>query len=154
MKDAYSRIKEVSTGGSMSDISLIYQYMKMNDPGSTVREGEFATAQNAASVPDRIRNMYNKIAKGERLNSDQRLEIVNNSKRFYDSAARIQDVLNNEYAQIAKDYNLKPERVIGGFSTKLPNEKISEAPKVINGYTVKKVSGATPKRKIKIEAIK
>jgi hypothetical protein len=130
MKDAYSRIKGVSNGGAMSDISLIYQYMKMNDPGSTVREGEFATAQNAASAPDRIRNMYNKVAKGERLNTDQRAEIVNNSKNFYDSAARIQDVLNTEYSQIAKDYGLKPERVVGGFSTKLPNDK--PAPKVSN----------------------
>jgi hypothetical protein len=34
--------------------------MKMLDPTSVVREGEFATAQNAASIPIKIVNMYNK----------------------------------------------------------------------------------------------
>jgi hypothetical protein len=126
MRDAYSRIEEVSKGGAMSDISLIYQYMKMNDPGSTVREGEFATAQNAASVPSQIMNQYNKILKGERLNPEQRRQILDNSKKFYESAARIQDSVNSEYSKIAQDYGLKPERVVGGFSTKMISGGVTE----------------------------
>jgi len=39
----------------------------MLDPGSVVRESEFATAQNAAGVPDQVRNMYNKVLSGTRL---------------------------------------------------------------------------------------
>lgn len=54
------------------DMSLIYGFMKIQDPGSTVREGEFATAQNAGSIPERIRASYNKALSGERLTPPQR----------------------------------------------------------------------------------
>ena len=33
------------------DMALIFSYMKMLDPNSTVREGEYATAQDAGSIP-------------------------------------------------------------------------------------------------------
>ena len=70
------------------DISFIYQYMKMLDPGSVVREGEFATAQNAAGVPDRIRNFANKIVSGERLNDQQREEFLNTARSLAEVATR------------------------------------------------------------------
>lgn len=59
-----------------SDVSLIFQFMKALDPGSTVREGEAAMAQNAAGVPDRVRNLYNNILTGQRLNPQQRKEFL------------------------------------------------------------------------------
>ena len=43
------------------DLSLIFKYMKMLDPGSTVREGEFANAENAKGIEDSLRALYNKI---------------------------------------------------------------------------------------------
>ena len=46
--------------------------MKMLDPGSTVREGEFASAQNTGGVDDKIINLYNQAIKGTRLNDSQR----------------------------------------------------------------------------------
>jgi len=47
---------------AMGDIGLIFSYMKALDPGSVVREGEQASAQNAAGVPEQIRNAYNRLA--------------------------------------------------------------------------------------------
>lgn len=35
-----------------NDLAMIFAYMKMLDPGSVVREQEFANAQNAAGIPD------------------------------------------------------------------------------------------------------
>lgn len=61
-----------STPTPAGDISLVFAYMKMLDPGSTVREGEQAQARNAAGVPDRIRNLYNHIINGNTLNPTQR----------------------------------------------------------------------------------
>ena len=71
VKSAYGRILS-SEDSAVGDLSLIFGYMKMLDPGSVVREGEFATAQNAAGVPDRVLNLYNRVASGERLNKSQR----------------------------------------------------------------------------------
>jgi len=56
--------------------------MKILDPASVVRETEFANAQNAAGVPDQIRNMYNRALRGERLGEAQRDDFVNSAKKL------------------------------------------------------------------------
>jgi hypothetical protein len=69
--------QHAKAGTPQSDISLIYAYMKLQDPGSTVREGEFATAQNAGGIGDSIRNQYNKLVRGEGfLTPDQRARML------------------------------------------------------------------------------
>lgn len=57
------------------DQSAIFSWMKILDPGSTVREGEYATAKNAAGVPDRILNFYNQAKSGQILTPQQRAEM-------------------------------------------------------------------------------
>jgi hypothetical protein len=89
--NAHQRLKATAQkADAASDISFVYQYMKMLDPGSVVREGEFATAQNATGVPERILNMYNRALKGERLNPDQRAQFLATAERLAnDSESRI-----------------------------------------------------------------
>ena len=42
-------------------MALIFGFMKTQDPTSTVREGEFATAENARGmVGPHVRRMYNR----------------------------------------------------------------------------------------------
>ena len=63
---AYQKIETAAKNPSPAgDIAMVYGFMKVLDPSSVVREGEFATAQNAGSVPDSVRNMYNKALSGE-----------------------------------------------------------------------------------------
>ena len=98
---SYAKIKKASEAPSAAgDVSLIYAYMKMLDPGSTVREGEFATAQNAGSVPERISAAYNKALKGERLSDDIRKDFVNQAKNIYDSQKIIQDRIDSQYKNL------------------------------------------------------
>ena len=63
VEDSFSRVQASQDGEitAASDIALIFNFMKMLDPGSVVREGEFATAQNAAGVPERVVNQYNRL---------------------------------------------------------------------------------------------
>lgn len=56
------------------DITRVFSFMKLNDPNSTVREGEYATAQNAAGVPERIRAAYNNALSGTVLTPSQRAD--------------------------------------------------------------------------------
>jgi Arc/MetJ-type ribon-helix-helix transcriptional regulator len=104
--------KDPSAAG---DLSLIFAYMKMLDPGSVVREGEFATAQNAASVPDRIRNVYNKAISGERLGAGQRGDFVARAKGIYGSAKQRQDAIVQTYTTRAQRAKLPPEMVVMDF---------------------------------------
>lgn len=93
------------------DLSLIYSYVKMLDPNSVVREGEFATAENSASVPDRVRNAYNKVIAGTRLNSDQRRQYSDAANGIYESRKRRYDSLVDEYSGYAEDMGLNPRDV-------------------------------------------
>lgn len=93
------------------DIALIFSYMKMLDPGSVVREGEFATAQNAASVPDAIRNRYNQVTNGTRLNPQQRKEMARTVERIYLSRRDTYNAKAEEYRGYARDYGVNPDRV-------------------------------------------
>jgi hypothetical protein len=47
VRDAFQGM-QVAAPGDPGDIARIYAYMKILDPGCVVREGEYATAQNAA----------------------------------------------------------------------------------------------------------
>jgi len=110
VSNSYSRLIESQKKPSAaSDMTLIYQYMKMVDPGSTVREGEFANAQNATGIPGQISNMYNKMVKGERLNEVQRKEFLNQSKALYDGQMSQYNQALEQYKGIAEreklDYN-------------------------------------------------
>lgn len=95
---AFGRIlASASNPDAAGDLALIFNYMKLLDPGSTVREGEFATAQNAAGVEDRVRAFYNNIMTGERLLPETRTEFVNRSRTLYSDARASQVERNTRY---------------------------------------------------------
>jgi hypothetical protein len=110
VKSAYGRIK-ASDQTAAGDLSLIFNYMKMLDPGSVVRETEFANAQNAAGVPDRIRNQYNQALNGQRLNPAQRKEFTNQAERLYTQARTQENTVRKGIERIASGYGLKTDNI-------------------------------------------
>jgi hypothetical protein len=122
VKSAYGRVL-VSEDTAVGDLSLIFGYMKMLDPGSVVREGEFATAQNAAGVDDRVRNIYNKIISGERLSASQRGSFKGQAKKLYESAGQQEAIVRQGLERIAKGYGLNTANI---FYT--PTETAPSAP--------------------------
>ena len=83
---AFGKIATIATRKNPTaagDMSLIFNYMKMLDPGSTVREGEYATAQQATGIPDRVINLYNAAMDGTRLNVAQRADFANTAQDIY-----------------------------------------------------------------------
>lgn len=112
-RDSYARIEASAKNPSAAgDLALIFNYMKTLDPGSTVREGEFATAQNSASIPDRIRGTYNKILQGTRLAPEQRKDFVDRARKLYESQASIQEKNISLYKTRAERFGLDPQDVI------------------------------------------
>ena len=110
VKAAYGRVK-VSEDSAVGDLSLIFGYMKMLDPVSVVREGEFATAQNAAGVPERITNLYNRVISGERLNAGQRKSFKGQADKLFKSAAEQEKVVRDGLSRIAKGYGLNEQNI-------------------------------------------
>ena len=110
VKSAYGRVLS-SDDSAVGDLSLIFGYMKMLDPGSVVREGEFATAQNAAGVPERIMNIYNKLITGERLNVSQRNSFKGQAKNLYSSALESEKTVRSGLERIATGYGLNTNNI-------------------------------------------
>lgn len=114
IRDAFNRVEASAKKPSAAgDLALIFNYMKILDPGSVVREGEFANAQNSAGVPERIRAQYNKIKRGERLTEVTRADFVDKAQELYGAQAEMQEALINEYKRLADEYRLKPTNIIG-----------------------------------------
>lgn len=97
-----------------SDISLVFGFMKLLDPGSVVREGEFANAQNAAGVPDRIRNAYNRALEGTLLNPNQRSGFVAAARDAYAAEEAVYRQQEQLFRRLAEAQGLDPANVVGG----------------------------------------
>lgn len=104
-----SAAKDPSAAG---DLALVFGLMKTLDPTSTVREGEFANAQNATGVPERIRNMWNRTMTGERLAPEQRTEFVATAESQFGAYKRRAEPLISGYRKLALDQGLDPSRII------------------------------------------
>lgn len=114
VEEANERIKKSGAKGTAaSDISLIFNFMKINDPGSTVREGEFATAQNAAGVPDRAINLYNNLLKGTRLSALQRQDFISQSQTLFQGQRDATDNQIGNILQQADQDSIDRVRVFG-----------------------------------------
>ena len=111
--DAFVKIKNAAMNPSAAnDLALIFSYMRALDPASTVREGEFATAQNAAGVDVQVRNLYNKVVSGERLSQPQRQDFLQSSYGMVESQMPNVQQLVDRYTGIATRSGLNPEDIV------------------------------------------
>jgi hypothetical protein len=127
VKSAYGRML-ASEDTAVGDLSLIFGYMKMLDPGSVVREGEFATAQNAAGVPERIMNVYNKVISGERLNVSQRNSFKRQAKGLYNSALEGEKTVRTGLERIATGYGLNTNNIFYTATEAAPTAQAAPEP--------------------------
>jgi hypothetical protein len=128
------------------DVSLIFAYMRMLDPNSTVREGEFATAENAGSVPQTVRAKYNRILTGERLDPDVRQDFVDTANRIYDRAASDFGSLYTRYEDIAKASNLDPSKALIDYRFPSPSVELPQSA-VEQGVTPEVWGAMTPEQR-------
>jgi len=117
-RDAVQKIEnaaESKTGAG--DIALVYGYMKALDPGSTVREGEYATAANASGVPDTVSNLYNRVLRGEKLPEPTRQQMVAEAKKLLGAAQANQTKIDSYYRGLSERYKLNPQNVLTDYSS-------------------------------------
>ena len=113
VRDSYTRIvnstKEVSPAG---DLALIFNYMKMLDPGSVVRESEFATAAATGSYGQRIQGAVQKVMSGERLAPEMRADFISKASDLYAGMEDQHQKRSSEYRKIAEKNRLPIDEVI------------------------------------------
>jgi len=114
ISQAYRKIEEATKVPSAAgDVSLVFAFMKILDPGSVVREGEFATAQNAAGVPDRVRAQYNAAMTGQKLAPAQRADFLNQAKNLARSQKQMfESQLLPQYKYISQQRGYDVNKVV------------------------------------------
>jgi hypothetical protein len=104
--------KAAQAGDAAGDIGLVFGIMKMFDPGSVVRESEFAVAQNAAGLPERLGVIYERLKSGERLTPAQRERFVDLARKLKVSTDDLYSRRMSHYKEIAGAYGMDPSRVV------------------------------------------
>lgn len=107
-------------GTPAGDIAVIYAYMKLQDPTSVVREGEFATAQNAGGIHETIRARLNQAIGAGRLTPRLRSEILGSAKATLNSRRSQFSAKQDRFTKLAKSKGIDPELVIGNPYADLP----------------------------------
>lgn len=121
---AFQKVKSgAETPTAAGDMGMIFNFMKMLDPGSVVREGEFANAQNATGVPSRVINIYNQILSGQRLNPEQRQDFLNQAQKVFDAQMIQQKRINDQYSSLAQRQGFAPTDVVLDFFENLNPEQ-------------------------------
>lgn len=112
LRTNYQRIQgalQDQTGAS--DIALVYSFMKMLDPTSVVREGEFATAANAGGVDAKVISLYNSALNGQKLSPQVRQEFQRQADRQFEQQFSTYQQIQKKYAELAKKNGLDPGNV-------------------------------------------
>lgn len=116
IRDSYGRVQESAQDPSAAgDLSLIYNYMKMLDPGSVIRESEFAQAAAAGSFGARMQALVQRAISGQRLADEVRKDFVDRAKRLFAKQLGFQKQLENQYRGIARRNKITPEDVLVDF---------------------------------------
>ena len=92
------------------DIALVTSFMKMLDPGSVVRETEFATAGGLRAT---LEGTLTKLQGGQFLSDSQRKTFVNLANKYMQAAEREDKRVRDDFSFIIKNYGLNQENVFG-----------------------------------------
>jgi len=113
IKAGYEKLQQAAAQGSgPGDMSLIFGFMKMLDPTSTVREGEYASAQNSGGIPAQLQGLYNKAIDGQFLTPAQRDEFLRTAESIYTESVGNLEATNQQFTERAGGYGVDPNRFI------------------------------------------
>ena len=113
-RDAFVKINEAAKANSgAGDVALITSFMKMLDPGSVVRETEFAIARDTNGLYQALQGALSKVASGELLTPDARKNYLDLSKQYMEAANKADVETRKSLQPIIKQYGLNEENIFG-----------------------------------------
>ena len=109
-RDALGRIiASVANPSPAGDVSLVYNYLKLLDPTSTVMPGEQATIRNSGGIDERLRAFYNGLLDGTVMTDDQRNDFFNRARAIYSVSRSEQVRRNSRFMERARDGEVPDE---------------------------------------------
>jgi hypothetical protein len=117
MKQAYnSSIDPKTTSKVASDQALAVLFQKMLDPGSVVRESEYARTPEGVSIVNRIQSWIPKLRKGGMaISNADRKALYDMGQKLLNEAKTVLDTHINRYTELSTLYGIDPKFVLGGI---------------------------------------
>jgi len=141
LRTAYDQATANPDQAGAADIQMVFAFMKSQDPKSTVREGEYATAQNSAGVPERVRQIWNKLQDGDSLSQVQRNSFLNLGEKNYKQYKAQHEELTTNFRKLAENYKVNPDNVLLNYDVAKPfKEPVPALPEPM------KAAGITPEK--------
>lgn len=95
------------------DLALVTTFMKMLDPGSVVRESEFAKAQDTAGLLGKLTASAAKVQSGQILTPQQREDFARLAGQYMAATAEQEKKARKDLDFMVKNYGLNRENVFG-----------------------------------------
>jgi hypothetical protein len=110
--------------------SILVLFQKFLDPTSVVREAEFARGEDIGGSIARVNNLYDRIAKGERLNEDAVKQIMGLAQTYDRAAQKKIRKIATGYSEKASQRQLDPNAIITNpqYLQPLPEAQPAPAP--------------------------
>ena len=113
-RQQYGKLFSASEAGTgVGDLALIFGFMRMLDPGSVVRESEFARAAATGGLMRQLLNIADKVEKGVLLRPSQRKEFAELARIYMEAA---ENNGRKDYIDLrapVENYNLSVRNVFG-----------------------------------------
>ena len=129
-------LTELEKRTAQNDFDLVYAYYKFLDPGSTVRETEFANLENLGSVGRRISKIIPKWTKGRLLTDSQVKEIRGSMEKQFGGFAEEQNERYNRFKNILVENDLNPDLFLQNY---IPKEKPKSKKKDYSEYSTEEL---------------
>lgn len=132
----YNRLKSsLEAGDAFGDIAAIFGFMKMLDPTSVVREGEFAVAASAGGLFARMQIIMKQADDGQRLTPEMRQEIMDLSNELVETYNDAYESKRDGYQKEFKRYQYQDDEI---------NELLGSAPNINTASSVKNINYTMP----------
>lgn len=137
---------------AIRDVSLVYNFVKALDPGSTVRESEADLVEKAKGVLAAVPGLWERFKSGQKLLPEQRDQMVKAASDAYTGRVNNVSPIVNQYRKLSEKYGVEVDSVTGhmGFGKPAPAPTPAVTPNEgTPAATGTKKSGAAPAEVLK-----
>jgi len=102
LSNAWQKIKKAGMNrDGMSDMALVFMFMKVLDPPSTVRDGEAEAVRSSGQLGNKFRTMLSRVLESKGMADGQREELIRVAGQLYREQLFNQIQLEGQYGALA-----------------------------------------------------
>lgn len=110
-----SLVPDLQKMNAQQQQATVFAFMRMLDPGSVVRESEYALAEKGKGLLDMVANYPTQLASGKKLTPQQVLNMQELSHEIIKQQQRLIDEAQTNYASVATQAGIPVNYVLPGY---------------------------------------